>query len=151
MAGFKDGNFATRVGTMGDTAEGVFDQLNPKHHKLGLNRPPLYVAGLPRYVRYTPDRLIQDRYVEIMGIGRDQTLKLKIEKALTQISWGEIMPVDLFVYDQSNHRWWQAPLWDWIDPCVQHAKVHSFPDNDKRYWALQAKHFPAEATDVEQA
>lgn len=146
--GYKDATFAARLGTMGDPAEAAFDRMCPNNHALGLNRPPLNVGQLPRLIRYTPDRLAQDRYVECMGIGTDQTLKLKTEKALTLVVWDDVLQTDLFVYDSKNERCWQASIWEWIEQCTQHAKTDFFPDNQKQYWKLHAKHFPSSPTDV---
>jgi len=133
---------------MGDPAEEAFDTLNPKNHKLGLNRPPLNVAQLPRLIRYTPDRLAQDRYVECMGVGADQTLKLKTEKALTLIVWDDVHPTDLFVFDSKRKRAWQASIWEWIEQCIEHASTDHFPDNKKQYWKLHAEHFPSDPISV---
>ena len=53
---FHEQSFEARLGAMGDTAEGVFDIVYPKHHKLGLNRPPFNVAGMgqkpPNYIAF---------------------------------------------------------------------------------------------------
>jgi hypothetical protein len=135
--------FVARLAQMGDEAETAFDELNPNHHKLGINRPPMNVAAMNPIARYTPDRMLYDRLVECMGIGKDATLKLKVEKLDALFAWTWISPVDLFVHDSHQRRWWQAPLKDWFVACQQHAQRNTFPEG-KEYYALRADHFPTE-------
>lgn len=145
---FKDASFATRLNTMGDPSETAFESIYPNFHRTGLNRPPLDVARLGLKERNTPDYLTNDGYVECMGIGRDATLKLKAEKAVALCLWNHDAHTDLFVWDSTRSRWWRAPIWAWLNVCVQHAEVALFSDNQKPYWALKAKDFPTAATRI---
>lgn len=144
---FHEQSFHTRLGTMGDTAEAVFDHLFPQSHKLGLNRPPFSMAGMLLEMRYVPDRMTREAFVEVMGIGGDQTLKLKLEKFDALFCWKALGPVDLFVYDQANERWWMAPITDWFRAALLHGTLGEFHDG-KEFAALHADHFPTAPTDV---
>jgi len=90
---------------MGDAAENAFAELWPNHHRSGLDRPPLNVGQLSLKDRSTPDFLTNDGYVECMGIGRDSTLKLKLDKAVALCMWNHDTHTDLFVWDPHRERW----------------------------------------------
>lgn len=94
---------------MGDEAETVFetvaDTLGLRYVRYGLNRPPLQVGALPQRIRYTPDYLTTKAFVEVQGYGRDQELKLKVEKWMALHHWHSILPVELFVWDRTHQRW----------------------------------------------
>lgn len=154
MSSFHQQSFAARHGSMGDQCEAVFDALHgDRVHRLGLNRvwangKRLTLNQMTIPMRYAPDRMVLDRYVECMGIGRDQTLKIKDEKVVSLLRWNNLGPVDLFVYDSKNNRWWQAPILEWNEAITKHAEVDHFSEG-KAYWALHSSHFPSEPTDVE--
>lgn len=99
---------------MGDIAEGVFDHVyNGRAHELGLNRywqngDRLYMNKMTAAMRYAPDRMTIDALIEVMGVGHDQTLKIKLEKLDALTKWEEVGPVRLFVYDSKNHRYWEV-------------------------------------------
>jgi hypothetical protein len=146
VTAFHQQNFKQRFGTMGDTAEGVFDLVHPKHHKLGLNRPPFFMGGMALALRYTPDRMLRDRVVECMGIGRDRKLKLKTEKVEALQQW-ELMPdvvVWLFVFDQHKGTYYEAPLADWGRQIRAHGIARTFENDGKAYDELHADWFPSE-------
>jgi hypothetical protein len=142
---FHKQSFETRFGAMGDEAEAVFDEMYPKHHKLGLNRPPFQVAGMDAALRYLPDRMLRDRFVECMGIGRDRLLKPKVEKFEALFRWTWIAPVDLFVYDKTKQMTYMAPLRDWWESCSRHGIADTFPEG-KEYVGLHVDHFPVPPT-----
>jgi hypothetical protein len=146
---FHTQTFETRFGTMGDTAEAVFDLVHPKNHKLGLNRPPFGVGGMPLALRYTPDRMLRDRFVEIMGVGRDRTLKLKVEKFDALFMWEFIGPVSLFVYDQTEHAHYDAPIREWFHQALAHGASDVFENDGKRYIGLNVAHFPGTKVPLE--
>jgi hypothetical protein len=155
MSAFHQQSFAARHGEMGDASEAVFDRIHgDRVHALGLNRywkngDKLYLNKMTTPMRYAPDRQTIDRFVECMGIGRDQTLKIKDEKIVSLLRWNNIGPVDLFVYDSKNDRWWQAHILEWNLAIAEYGEVKHFPEG-KAYWALHSDHFPGEPTDVEQ-
>lgn len=138
-------SFEARLGAMGDTAEGVFDIIYPKHHKLGLNRPPFNVAGMGAMLRYTPDRALRDRLVEVMGLGKDRVLKLKHEKLDALIAWTMVAPVDLFVYDQTEHDYYEAPIAMWASRAHLFGEEGEFHEG-KTYLGLTVDHFPSTPT-----
>ena len=127
---------------MGDAAEEVFSRIYPRNSRCGLNRPDMNVAAMTTLSRCIPDFQTEDAFVEVMGIGRDATLKLKVEKGLALVQWQFIANVDIFVSDSHRRRWWRAPLQEWLEACFQHSEVKRFHDNNKLYWALHADNFP---------
>jgi hypothetical protein len=156
MTAFHKKPFAARLATMGDTAEDIFDHVNGgRCHALGLNRvwvngEKLYMNNMTAAMRYTPDRMTSTSYVECMGIGRDGTLKIKSEKIAALLRWCKIGPTELFVYDQSDHVYYQAPINQWQAAIHDHGVTKSFPEG-KEYSALHKKHFPVAPEVIEGA
>lgn len=148
---FHQQSFTQRFGTMGDPAEAAFDLVYPKHHKLGLNRPPFYMGGMPAPMRYTPDRMLRDRFVECMGIGRDGLLKLKDEKLDALYEWRAIGPVHLFVYNSHTNCYYEAPLADWVSQLHFYGTPRTFENDAKAYTELAAAHFPTEPQPLPEA
>lgn len=145
---FHEQSFAARFGTMGDTAEAIFDEVcGHKTHELGLNRPNFSMREMTPQMRYTPDRLTADAFVECMGIGRDGILKIKDEKIEALTAWRELGPVKLFVYDQKNHSYFIAQWVDWLYAIERYAATETFPEG-KTYKALYRDHFPGEEHEV---
>ncbi len=138
---FHQQSWSARSGALGDEAEDVFDTVYPKHHKLGLNRPPFQVSGVKLEMRYTPDRMVRERFVEVQGIGSDRTLKLKVEKFDALFMWEHIGPVHLFVWDRTAGVFYEAPIRDWFRACLKHGKLEEFHEG-KEYMALKVKDFP---------
>lgn len=140
---FKDAPWHRRVNTLGDIAESEFLKRHPNAHRLGLNRPPWRVNDMPtEAMKATPDFMLKDRIVEVMGFGRDQLLKLKLFKAEALQAWNEIGPVHLWVWDSHTERCWDAPLGAWLDACWANGTIKKFPDNNREYHELHADHFP---------
>ena len=146
MSSFHQSPFHVRFGAMGDVAESVFENVYPNNHRLGLNRPNLHTQSLPYIMRFLPDYLTVDGMVEVMGVGRDKTLKFKIEKMNALARWQTMAPVSLFVYDSSKKRWWCAPLEMWQEACIKSGTVDHFDDNKKAYVRLLTDDFPTAAT-----
>lgn len=147
MSEFHKQSWGARFGAMGDQAEGIFDLVYPKHHALGLNRPPFGVGGMDRNMRYTPDRMTRKAFHEVMGIGRAQTLKIKTEKLAALEDWSKLGPTELFVYDSKNHRYWEAAVEQWDQAAEQHGNLKAFPEG-KKYFELAANHFPSQPKDA---
>lgn len=141
---FHEAPFAQRYAIMGDIAEAIFEQVEPKHHRLGYNRPPFYVANLPLMLRNLPDYMIKEGLVEVMGIGKDKTLKLKIEKLRSLLNWQLVANVELFVYDSHRKTYWRAPINEWELACAEFATMDRFPDDNRPYYRLNSDNFPAE-------
>ena len=144
---FYEQPFSSRFAKMGDQAEAIFDLIHPKNHELGLNRPPFGMAGMSAVMRYVPDRMTRDAFVEVMGFGRGQALKVKHEKFDALQAWATIGPVELFIYDSHHQRYWEGPLdaWTWA---FQDAEEGVYPDNGKTFVSLPADKFPFDPTDV---
>jgi hypothetical protein len=102
---------------MGDTAEQKYEQINNsfgvKYARYGLHRPPFKVINLPRFIRYTPDYIEGARgwLVEVQGIGRDGTLKLKVDKHAALMAWNDmVMPVEMWIWDSHRAKYAAKPL-----------------------------------------
>lgn len=143
MKDYNAQTFEKRFGYLGDTAEAAFDLVWPKHHKLGLNRPPFGLAGVDPVLRYTPDRMVRHGFVEVMAIGHDDTLKIKHEKVDALTAWNRIAPVDLFVYHKPKNLYWQAGLGEWAKKFKKHGVDDAF-DDGKTFIGLHTDHFPGE-------
>jgi hypothetical protein len=141
MTAFHQQNFNSRFGTMGDPAESVFDDMYPKHHKLGLNRPPFSMQGMNAAMRYLPDRMTRKAFVEVMGIGRDRLLKLKDEKLQALFEWRQLGPVHLFVWDQQANTTYEAPIEEWAEAITNLGTDGTFSEG-KTFKALHVNHFP---------
>jgi hypothetical protein len=103
--GFSDAKWEQRMIVMGDEAEGKFEEVYDKGFtRYGLRRPPIRVDWLPAFVRYTPDYLTSTELVEVMGVGADQTLKLKDEKKGALDDWNCFMDTTLFLWDSHRKR-----------------------------------------------
>lgn len=105
---FRDRTWKSRFGAMGDEAELAFERYcqdtNRNYVRFGLNRPPLAVGMLPTRIRYTPDYLTTHAFVECQGFGRDQKIKLKLEKLNSLLWWQDVHPVELFLWDSKHER-----------------------------------------------
>jgi hypothetical protein len=139
---FKDKSFAARYEGMGDIAEAAFEEYAElegiSYVRYGLDRPPLRVAALPARLRYTPDYLTTDSFVEVQGFGTDQTMKLKLDKWGALHWWSDLHPVQMFFYDSKNDR--HETLWlGEVDNLISyHATLDRFPEG-KPYFAVPAE------------
>lgn len=97
-----------RVGTLGDIAEGIFEQVAPLGSMIpyGLRRPPFRVKNLNSFQRNTPDYLTANgEFVEVMGCGRDGVVKLKLEKWEAQKQWAKQGPLRFFLWNSNTQEW----------------------------------------------
>jgi pullulanase/glycogen debranching enzyme len=135
---FKDKNFAARYGDMGDLSEGAFEQWcqdnNLNYIRWGLDRPPLNLRMLPTRLRYSPDYLTSNSFVECQGFGRDNVFKLKIEKHGALHWWADLHPVQLWILDSHKSKACFMPL-NALDNLLPHAELHAFPEG-KPYFAI---------------
>lgn len=96
---------------MGDEAETIFEQVwSEPFVRCGHSRPPFSIQKLPIVERYRPDYLTPTAYVEVQGTGRDQVLKMKLEKYTVLRNWDLLLPVVVFVWDTHKKRWCSVPL-----------------------------------------
>jgi len=153
MSAFHQKNWTQRVTQMGDQAENACDLVHHgKTHTLGLNRiwqngDGLYLNDMTDAMRYTPDRLSRWCFIECMGIGRDNTLKIKQEKLEALNKWSKLGPTELFVYSSAKNVWWQDATHTWQDAAQTHGELLTFPEG-KHYWALHTDHFPTDPQTV---
>lgn len=135
MSSFRDQSWEHRLQGMGDEAEAVFEEVWPTGWaRYGLNRPPIQVHKLPIKLRYTPDYITTHCLVEVQGVGRDQTLKVKLEKHLALQAWSQEMQLRFFIWDNVGKRWC-APPWMDLHEALYYAPVREFPEG-KQYYAL---------------
>lgn len=140
---FRDKPWHKRFEVMGDIAEGEFAKRNPNAMPFGLNRPPWRVNEMPTdAMKCTPDFLLKDRFVEVMGLGRDQLLKLKRYKAQALFAiWDLVGPTNLWVWDSSRKVCWEAHISAWLDACWTKGRVRHFPEGTE-YHELAVADFP---------
>lgn len=148
---FHKKSFADRFAIMGDTSEGVFDLVHPKSHILGLNRPPFTMRRMTNPMKHTPDRMTADGIYECMGMGRDRKLKLKLDKVASLTTWEHIGPVYLFVYDQADHVYYEAPIIDWVRMANTHGIVKAFENDGNKYFELHSDFFPTDPKTIPEA
>lgn len=106
--GYASQQWNQRVHTLGDIAEGIFEQVSPLGAAVsyGLRRPPFKVANLTPEQRNTPDYLTgTGDFVEVQGCGRDNVLKLKVEKLEALKGWAKLGPVKWFFWNSNTSEW----------------------------------------------
>ena len=135
---FKDKDFEHRFKMMGDIAEQAFETVwHTNWERFGLNRPRLKMSALPPVIRHTPDYLTSNNLVEVQGLGKDQTLKLKLEKYEALEWWNKVHPLLFFVYDSHNDRA-HSLEWKALKKLCKYAPVQEFPEG-KKYYAIHAE------------
>lgn len=143
---FKDQKFSQRFSRMGDEAEGIYEQVTDNSFvRFGLERPPINMKWLPEIVRYTPDYLEARRLVEVQGVGKDRTCKLKCDKHAALLQWNVFMPVDLFVWDNVDRAFTSFPIKDFP---IELCELGAFPEG-KPYFAVHVDALPNVWTIVE--
>jgi hypothetical protein len=142
---FNKQSFSKRFAKMGDEAEAMCDIVYPRHHKLGLERPPFFMGGMPATMRQTPDRMLRDRLIECMGVGRDRKLKVKDDKLAVLEIWDQaIGPVWLFVWDSHKKRYYEAPIGEWRVRIAESGIARTFENDGKAYHELDVSNFPSD-------
>jgi hypothetical protein len=135
--GFSDAPWAARFVSMGDEAESQFEARYGKgFERAGLKRPKIRVRDLHPFEAQRPDYLTSRGYVEVMGMGRDQTLKLKVDKLEALRFWRLLGRVHLWVWDSHHKRHVELPL-ERLEALTRTAKVRQFPEGTP-YYALPA-------------
>lgn len=120
MSQFNEQSWNHRYSKMGDEAENVFEQVATSMMwgwtRYGLNRPEMRLENVPRMICYTPDYLTEFGFVEVQGVGQDQTIKIKIDKLEALRKWDSISDtyqVSLFLWDRTNQMWTMNPIRDY--------------------------------------
>ena len=57
---------------------------------------------LPAEVRFAPDYVTADRFIEVQGVGKDQTLKIKLDKYIAWHHWSKLMPITIWIWDATH-------------------------------------------------
>lgn len=127
---FKDGTWSERYATMGDPAESVFERVyEGRYHRFGINRPPFTVRHVPEFVLYAPDYLTATHFVEVKGVGRDHTLKIKDKQLAALYHWDEqVFPVDIFIWDSYKCRYTVTGVQHLYDLCHDYGRPDKFPE-----------------------
>ena len=91
---FKDQPWAARFVAMGDTAEEVFEEVAPFGNliRLGWNRPNIYMGDMSIVLKHMPDYYSGGYLIEVMGMGRDGILKLKLDRQRGRFVRVELKP-----------------------------------------------------------
>jgi hypothetical protein len=144
---FKDQGWEQRFTRLGDEAEGVFEEVYP-HGKarFGLDRPPIQLHRISAFTRYTPDYITSAGLVEVQGLGRDRTFKLKDDKLAALEQWAQHETVRLFVWDNVARRWGLIELPDLIAALAANGERGSFDNGTKPYTSLHVDALPTDWT-----
>jgi len=132
---------------MGDEAEQMFEQVYPRGFvRYGLNRPPISVGKLSLKIRYTPDYLTSSSLVEVQGFGRDQLVKVKLEKEQALHLWNADMPTQFFLWDRTNKRYGYIDIAAMTRSAHAHGALERL--DDKRAWFIPAEDMEMTWADV---
>lgn len=146
MADYKDMPWSIRQHAMGDAAERIFEEVcGVGWARFGLNRPPVQVHKLPLMLRYMPDYITTKALVECQGFGRDQIVKLKLEKLLGLQRWTVEHPTELFLWDSHKRRFGQISVSDVTQAVVANGEIAEFKEGAK-YWRISADELSIEWT-----
>jgi hypothetical protein len=140
---YRNRSWDERVGTLGDMAEGVFEAISPygRWERFGWNRPQnVTMRHMAPFVRHAPDYYTQTGVlVEVMGCGKDNLVKLKVDKYEALKTWNRVAnPVALFLWN-SSEREWAVLEWDDIKRLFNKAKrkgVLEFEPDKNKYVAI---------------
>jgi hypothetical protein len=133
---FNEQPWSQRYQTMGDVAEGIFEEIAPlgKFVRFGFNRPPFKMARITEFIRHTPDYITGTGHlVEVMGCGRDNVLKVKLDKYDALKIWNKHAPVALFVWNSATQEY-VLLQWSQLQTLYQKAKrkgVDEFDDGNQ--------------------
>lgn len=137
MSNFQDSSWHVRFSQMGDASERKFEEwAEGRFERWGINRPEnLHVPSLPPNVRAAPDYITNEGFVECMGVGRGQQLKLKLEKYAVLTWWNHVMPLRVWVWDSHKKRSCIIALAD-LDKIIQTPGVIEVAYFDDRKLAM---------------
>jgi hypothetical protein len=143
MTAFSDLPWHIRRGELDKTTRKAFAKVRPEAVPYGYNGAPFSISHQPATLRYTPDMVDPDGLWELIGVGRAQVAKFKVEKLEALLAWPNIGPLRLFAYDSYRTRYWEMEVGPWRDAC--HASdIERFPDSKRPYYAVPVSRFPAE-------
>lgn len=138
---FKDRPFHERFHSLGNEAEAIFEASYAQGFvRYGLDRPPIHMASLPPFVRFTPDYLTARGAVEVQGFGRDQNAKFRREKLAALGQWHHLIRVDFFIWDSHNKRYGWVRLPD-LERRLRMSQLRRFPEGNE-YFEVPADELP---------
>lgn len=141
MAGFSDQPFSARINALGDESEGVFADVYPeKFEEFGWRRPSFYMGDMPPLLRYVPDFATAKGLVECLGVGHDETLKLKVEKHGALRTWHSLWRTDYFIWSSKRKMYCWVRVPDMTRTATS-AVVKHFPEG-KAYYAIKVSDLP---------
>lgn len=139
---YRNQSFRQRFASMGDEAEGVYLEIQPlgKTQRLGWRRPDVSMKRMGETLRHMPDFYADSGHlVEVVGLGRDGILKIKVSKWEALKVWQKIAPVTLFVWNSSEKAW---VLLGWEDSKKLIAKarakgIEAFENDGNEYFPVE--------------
>ena len=140
---YREAPWSARFASLGDEAEGVFEAVLPlgKVQRFGWRRPDVPMTNMGARVRHMPDYYAASGYlVEVMGLGRDGILKLKLDKWDALKWWNQSgNKVALFVWNSSK-KMYVIVAWDALRTLVGRARqagIASFQVDGNEYYPIQ--------------
>ena len=147
---YRDQSFEARYATLGDIAEGVYQEVTPlgSTTRFGFRRPEgLRFSMLPEILRHMPDFVTPTHLVEVVGLGRDGILKsIKTTKYEALKVWSKIakltglMGLVVFVWNSFEHQF-LVVSWENIVKEVSYSKrkhgVQKFESDGNEYYSLE--------------
>lgn len=141
MVKYRDRPFAQRFGVLGDYAENVYEKVSPlgptcRH---GWRRPSVSMRYMSNELKNKPDYYASTGVlVEVMGLGRDGILKLKLDKYEAMKFWNKVQETALFAWNSSEHMW-ALIEWKPLVGLVQRARnrgIESFEEDGNEYYPI---------------
>ena len=148
---YRDQPFAKRFATMGDEAEGVYQEARPlgKTTRFGFRRPQGIKFGmLPDVAKHMPDFITTTYLVEVCGLGRDGILKsIKVSKYDALKVWNKIaqmiglIGVAIFVWNSAEKQYlvlaWKAIVEEVAYSKKKHNGPLAFENDGNQYYPLE--------------
>lgn len=130
---FHERSFKERFLVLGDIAESVYLNVAPlgKSERLGWRRPQVSMKKMSLELKHMPDFYADTgELVEVVGCGKDHTLKFKVSKRRALDTWHTMQTVVIFVWN-SDLEEWVVVEWDAFKALAVAAPVKEFHDGNK--------------------
>ena len=130
---YPDQPWEARLGMLGDRAEREFEaRYRNGFERAGHKRPRFRMRDVHPYERQRPDYIVTGAYIEVMGMGEEQVLKLKIDKLAALRFWRLLMPVRFWIWDSFKRRVIELPL-EQVEELIPNAVIAFFPEGTPYY------------------
>jgi hypothetical protein len=125
-------------------AEQVFVEVWPdrKFEKRGNDRTEIDIRKWSAFLRYMPDFLDKDGWIECKGFGNDRIVKIKDETRMELRLWAKRDSVRMFLWDRKLRRWTVLP-WEQIDRKLRDPHSIGVFDGKKPWRGLHVKQIDA--------